>query len=379
MKLKVLLEMCSRAKTVGEFEVEELHQLIRDVAACCHEILEILEDLKLPIVRPRWCDLTDAGPGVGVSNFEVKFRDAELCRIFNSDHHIRVHRSRGDSGQNEAERTNSAIGDAVVDGATIEWEKHKQFEGLSTEEREALTVKEFEELEHRRMEQNAWHVSKQLVERIDGAPVLSDRITAYLSEKQDKLFFFNQKYLTEYHSVSSEETRKAVPGASYFAKILRFFHLHYRVGELFMEFVKCSCKEDECQFCRTWSGIPVQRIPQPVPDPLRPGHYLSVSTTPSHHENGKEREVDDWQPRANIVKLFGCGEISLEKDDKLTEFSEKFMVKKEYVQSYVQHLTNLQTTRIIRQKERATEQAKRKEKGYEEYDWMELVLKGELA
>lgn len=60
MKLKVLLEMCSRAKTVGEFEVEELHQLIRDVAACCHEILEILEDLKLPIVRPRWCDLTDA-------------------------------------------------------------------------------------------------------------------------------------------------------------------------------------------------------------------------------------------------------------------------------------------------------------------------------
>lgn len=112
---------------------------------------------------------------------------------------------------------------------------------------------------------------------------------------------------------------------------------------------------------------------------MRPGHYLSVSTTPSHHENGNEREVDDWQPRANIVKLFGCGEISLEKDDKLTEFSEKFMVKKEYVQSYVQHLTNLQTTRIIRQKERATEQAKRKEKGYEEYDWMELVLKGELA
>lgn len=61
------------------------------------------------------------------------------------------------------------------------------------------------------------------------------------------------------------------------------------------------------------------------------------------------------------------------------EFSEEFMVKKEYVQSYVQHLTNLQTTRMIRQKERTTEQARRKEKGYEEYDWMELVLKGEFA
>ena len=55
-----------------------------------------------------------------------------------------VLRSRGDSGQNEAERTNSAIGDAVVDGATIEWDKFKQFESLSEEEIEALSVKEYE-------------------------------------------------------------------------------------------------------------------------------------------------------------------------------------------------------------------------------------------
>ncbi len=74
--------------------------------------------------------MTDAGPGVGVFNFKVKFRDAErlLCRMFDSDYRIRLHRSRGDSGQGEAERTNSAIGGAVVDAATIEWEKYKQFE-----------------------------------------------------------------------------------------------------------------------------------------------------------------------------------------------------------------------------------------------------------
>jgi hypothetical protein len=38
--------------------------------------------------------------------------------MYNRDFRIPVHRSRGDSGQNEAERTNSAIGDAVVDGTT---------------------------------------------------------------------------------------------------------------------------------------------------------------------------------------------------------------------------------------------------------------------
>lgn len=186
--------------------------------------------------------MTDAGPGVGVSNFEVKFKDAELCRVFNSDHRIRVHRSRRDSGQNEAERTNSNIEDAVVDGAAIEWQKHVQFNGLSTEEKEALTVKEFEELEQKRMEQNAWDVSKQLVDRIDGAPVLSERITAYLSEEQDKLFYFSQKYLLKYHTVSSREAKKMVPGASYFDKILSFFNSHNRVGELFMAFVKFYCK-----------------------------------------------------------------------------------------------------------------------------------------
>ncbi|CAH3158915.1 unnamed protein product, partial [Pocillopora meandrina] len=45
-----------------------------------------LGDLCLPPVKPRWADLTDAGPGVGVSNYEVRFRDAELARVHNSDY-----------------------------------------------------------------------------------------------------------------------------------------------------------------------------------------------------------------------------------------------------------------------------------------------------
>ena len=98
---------------------DELHQTIREVTTCCKNILVTIENLQLPIVKPRWCDLTDAGPGVGVSNFEVKFRDAEMCRMFNSDYRIRLQGSRGESGQGEAERTNSAIGDSVVDGLTV--------------------------------------------------------------------------------------------------------------------------------------------------------------------------------------------------------------------------------------------------------------------
>ncbi|CAH3150587.1 unnamed protein product, partial [Pocillopora meandrina] len=119
---------------VDSMEKDARKDRILRVTSSCKHGLEVLGDLCLPPVKPRWADLTDAGPGVGVSNYEVRFRDAELARVHNSDYRVRCHRSRGDSGQGEAERTNSAISDALVDGATLEWEKYRRFEDLSEEE-----------------------------------------------------------------------------------------------------------------------------------------------------------------------------------------------------------------------------------------------------
>ena len=45
---------------------------------------------------------------------EVGFRDAELSRIWKSDYRIRIHRAHESSSQGEAERTNSAVGDAIM-------------------------------------------------------------------------------------------------------------------------------------------------------------------------------------------------------------------------------------------------------------------------
>ena len=36
---------------------------------------------KIPVMKPKVTILTDAAPGLAVSNFEVKFRDAELARL----------------------------------------------------------------------------------------------------------------------------------------------------------------------------------------------------------------------------------------------------------------------------------------------------------
>ena len=109
----------------------------------------------LPLVKPRWAEFAGAAPGVGVNNFEVSFRDAELAGMYSSAYRNRVHRAAGDSGQNEAERTNSAIGDAVVDGYTIDWEYHKWFDGLPDDEISSSSLQEYEEMEEEQMRKNA--------------------------------------------------------------------------------------------------------------------------------------------------------------------------------------------------------------------------------
>ncbi|CAB3980890.1 Transient receptor potential cation channel subfamily A member 1 [Paramuricea clavata] len=95
-------------------------------------------------VKPCWADFSDAGPGVGCNNFEVQFRDEEMAILHNSDYRIRLRSSHDNSSDNEAKRTNSAIGDSIVDVSTLAWNQYKRFDGLSDDETSKLTVKELE-------------------------------------------------------------------------------------------------------------------------------------------------------------------------------------------------------------------------------------------
>lgn len=183
----------------GQDERQDAYEVVLEK---CHSVVDTIDELKLPPVKPRWADFCDAGPGVGSNNFEVQFRDAELAIIHNSDYRIRLHSSRGNSADNEAERTNSAIGDSVVDGSTLEWNHYKRFDGMTDDEIAKLTVKEFDEREMQRMEKNAWHCAEEIRRRVDGAPVFSEFIKSYLTPKES-CFFFNKKYLKQYQGCSS--------------------------------------------------------------------------------------------------------------------------------------------------------------------------------
>lgn len=83
---------------------------IKSMKETCDQIINLIDSMNTPQIKPIISEYTDGGPGVGVSNIAVRFRFAEMSRIQNSVRRVRIHRASGDSAQNEAERTNSAIG-----------------------------------------------------------------------------------------------------------------------------------------------------------------------------------------------------------------------------------------------------------------------------
>ena len=140
-----------------------------EILPLCKNLMMYAKEIPVPPSQPYVVDITDAGPGVGISNHEVGFRVAQEIQLCNYDYYIRVHNAPNDSSSNEVERIQSHVGDAVCDGRPLDWELHKKFEGLSEEEIMELSVAEIEEMEYDRMKKNAFEVCEEVSNRIDGA------------------------------------------------------------------------------------------------------------------------------------------------------------------------------------------------------------------
>ena len=82
----------------------------------------------------------------------VRFRGIEITRIHSSDRVNRIHRAPGDSGQNEAERSNAAIGDALVEESALKWNYYGPLDGLSEDEVKNLSVTDLQKRENDCME-----------------------------------------------------------------------------------------------------------------------------------------------------------------------------------------------------------------------------------
>ena len=191
------------------------------------------------------------------------------------------------------------------------------------------------------------------MDRLEGAPVLSEFIRSFLSLKSNRQFFFNKDRLKKF-SAASETTKMSLPGSYYFKKIFDFFEDHYEVGELYMEYKRESCVDKngtKCKFCddTDWKGIPIERISRPWPDytKLPDFHYKPFSETPSTYELGNLRRPDDFQPRANLKAMFEEDSISLDDADSIERFSKRLIVAENLTRDYLEHLQNLKRMKVI--------------------------------
>ena len=125
-----------------------------------------------------------------------------------------------------------------------------------------------------------------------------------------------------------------MPGHAYFNKAQTFFESHYDKGELYRELLKGDCLQKDGELCDTcssvenqWIGQATKCTPRPYPDPtqLPSYHYLKmkIHLHCTHCKDRSPREMDDYQPRAQLWKPFFAGKINCGDSEEIEEFSKK--------------------------------------------------------
>ena len=150
-----------------------------------------------------------------------------------------------------------------------------------------------------------------------------------------------------------------------------FINRHFEVGEKYLEFLR-SPYVDPCEQCpkSTFICPKYHKTSKPMPDYSTDGyHYFPASKTPPEM-NDKEREIDDFQPRAQLKKT------------KMKMIFKTFathlcIIEKHLLLKYLNHLRYLK----IKQEKGEQKNQLRKEqnqKSFSEYDWEELIYSGKL-
>ena len=140
-----------------------------------------------------------------------------------------------------------------------------------------------------------------------------------------------------------------------------------------MEYRRMSCQERNgqlCKFCEkdetTSAPLPTRR-PYPDYGKLPNFHHLSWSATPT---NG--REPDDFQPRAQIKRLFEESGLLSGDSEAIRKFSDKYTAPEKLVAEYVEHLAKIKMRKEKRKEETERERMERLNGEYNDIDWVGL-------
>ena len=140
-----------------------------------------------------------------------------------------------------------------------------------------------------------------------------------------------------------------------------------------MEYKRISCQKRNgqlCKFCEkdetTSAPLPTRRS-YPNYGKLPNFHYLSWSATPTDG-----REPDDFQPRAQIKRLFEESELVSGDSEAIRKFSEKYIFPEKLVAEYVEHLAQIKMRKEKKKEETERERVERLNWKYDDVDWVVL-------
>ena len=147
-----------------------------------------------------------------------------------------------------------------------------------------------------------------------------------------------------------------------------------------MEYKRISCQERNgqlCKFCEkdetTSAPLPTRRS-YPNYGKLPNFHYLSWSATPTDG-----REPDDFQPRAQIKRLFEESELVSGDSEAIRKFSDKYIVLEKLVAEYVEHLAQIKMRKEKKKEETERERMERLNREYNDIDWVGLYNSDKLS
>ena len=136
-----------------------------------------------------------------------------------------------------------------------------------------------------------------------------------------------------------------------------------------MEYKRMSCQERNgqlCKFCEkdetTSAPLPTRRS-YPNYGKLPNFHYLSWSATPTDG-----REPDDFQPRAQIKRLFEESELVSGDSEAFRKFSDKYIFPEKLVAEYVEHLAQIKMRKEKKKEETERERVERLNWKYDDVD-----------
>ena len=352
-------------------EVKQLQQAAQEILQVTQDISEAIQNKKSnavvwkkvqelqslndnlpphPQLKPYVIEYTDAGPGVASNNYEVKFREVEIAKLHKSSLRHRVHLASDDQGQNEAERTNAYIGEALADGTPLKIDYFDKHEGLTDDDKNSLPLPQLTAHEEKMAERNAWAIAEDIAMRIDSEPGPSGYMQGFVTHKKEYQFFYNTSHLNKWRK-SGKRMRQKLPGHHYFSMIENIMKTHLEEGELYLEFSVCDSQT--CTFCQDIPSI--EPVPRPHPD-TESGHYRTYENTLGYILDNESREqkrpVDEYQPRKMCKIMFEAGTLDPKNPDHIEEFCTKYLVKREHVLEHLNHIAWLQLKREKKKSEK---------------------------